>query len=111
MDISRLALNRFRSRSKRSRRRPHLWRGEPIEFVAQPFPRKRATNSNFYTTPRDTNPPLPVLQELGGWQVLEMMLEYADLASEHLAPYVDRMSGLRLVQDEKVATFSATGTQ
>ena len=54
--------------------------------------------------------PLPVLQELGGWQVLEMVLKYAHLASDHLAPYVDRMSGLRLVKDGEVATFSATGT-
>jgi integrase len=55
--------------------------------------------------------PLPVLQELGGWQVLEMVLKYAHLASDHLAPYVDRMSGLRLVKDGEVATFSATGTK
>ena len=53
----------------------------------------------------------PVLQELGGWQVLEMVLKYAHLASDHLAPYVDRMSGLRLVKDGEVATFSATGTK
>ena len=55
--------------------------------------------------------PLPVLQELGGWQVLEMVLKYAHLASDHLAPYVDRMCGLRLVKDGEVATFSATGTK
>jgi len=42
---------------------------------------------------------LPVLQELGGWQVLEMVLKYAHLAGDHLAPYVDRMPGLRLVKD------------
>jgi hypothetical protein len=29
---------------------------------------------------------MPVLQELGGWQVLEMVLKYAYLASAHLAP-------------------------
>ena len=52
-----------------------------------------------------------MLQELGGWQVLEMVLKYAHLASDHLAPYVDRMSGLRLVKDGEVATFSATGTK
>ena len=54
---------------------------------------------------------MPVLQELGGWQVLETVLKYAHLASDHLAPYVDRMSGLRLVKDGDVATFSATGTK
>jgi hypothetical protein len=55
--------------------------------------------------------PLPVLQELGGWQVLEMVLKYAHLASDHLVQYVDRMSGLRVVQDGKVATFPATATK
>ena len=29
--------------------------------------------------------------------VLEMVLKYAHLASDHLAPYVERMSGLRLL--------------
>jgi hypothetical protein len=43
--------------------------------------------------------------------VLEMVLKYAHLSSDHLAPYVDRMSGLRLVKDAEVATFSATGTK
>ena len=49
-----------------------------------------------------------VPQELGGWQVPEMVLKYAHLASDHLVQYVDHMSGLRVVQDGKVATFPAT---
>ena len=52
-----------------------------------------------------------VLQELGRWECLEMVRKYAHLASDHLVQYVDRMSGLRVVQDGKVATFSATGTR
>jgi len=40
-----------------------------------------------------------------------MVLKYAHLASDHLAPYVDRMSALRLVKDGEVATFSATGAK
>lgn len=54
---------------------------------------------------------LYVLQELGRWECLEMVRKYAHLASDHLVQYVDRMSGLRVVQDGKVATFSATGTR
>ncbi|BCM25491.1 tyrosine-type recombinase/integrase [Methyloradius palustris] len=50
--------------------------------------------------------PLHVLQQLGGWQSLEMVQKYAHLSSEHLAPYVERVSGLNVndgVTD--VATF------
>lgn len=54
---------------------------------------------------------LYVLQELGRWECLEMVRKYAHLASDHLVQYVDRMSGLSVVQDGKVATFSATGTR
>ena len=37
--------------------------------------------------------PLHVLQELGGWESVEMVRRYAHLSSEHLTAYVDRMSG------------------
>lgn len=37
--------------------------------------------------------PLHVLQELGGWESVEMVRRYAHLSSEHLAAYVERMSG------------------
>src|SRR6476646_3865516 len=47
--------------------------------------------------------PLYVLQELGSWECVEMVRKYAHLASDHLTQYVDRMSGLRVVQDGKVA--------
>ncbi len=55
--------------------------------------------------------PLYVLQELGSWECVEMVRKYAHLASDHLVQYVDRMSGLRLVQDGKVATFPATAAK
>lgn len=42
--------------------------------------------------------PLYVLQELGGWESVEMVRKYAHLSSEHLVKYVDRLSGLKLVQ-------------
>ena len=50
--------------------------------------------------------PLTVLQELGGWETAEMVRRYAHLSSDHLAQYVDRMSGtLKLVRTENVATI------
>ena len=41
--------------------------------------------------------PLHVLQELGGWESVEMVRRYAHFSNEHLAGYVERFSGLRLV--------------
>jgi integrase len=38
--------------------------------------------------------PLHVLQELGGWESVEMVRRYAHLSGEHLAGYVDRLSDL-----------------
>ena len=35
--------------------------------------------------------PLNVLQELGGWESFEMVRRYAHLASDHLAPYVEKV--------------------
>jgi integrase len=43
--------------------------------------------------------PLHVLQELGGWECVEMVRKYAHLSSAHLIDYVDRLSGLKLVVD------------
>lgn len=43
--------------------------------------------------------PLHVLQELGGWESVEMVRRYAHLSSEHLAEYVDRLSALRTIDD------------
>ncbi|MGC1817140.1 MAG: tyrosine-type recombinase/integrase [Casimicrobiaceae bacterium] len=54
---------------------------------------------------------LQVLQELGSWECVEMVRKYAHVASDRLVQCADRMSGPRLVQDGKVATFSAAGTQ
>lgn len=46
--------------------------------------------------------PLYALQELGGWESPEMVRKYAHLACEHLAPYADRLSGLRVVDSESL---------
>jgi integrase len=35
--------------------------------------------------------PLPVLQELGGWESVEMVRRYAHLAANHLAPYAEHL--------------------
>ena len=48
--------------------------------------------------------PLHVLQELGGWESAEMVRRYAHLSSEHLAGYVERFSGLHLVNGYDLAT-------
>ena len=49
--------------------------------------------------------PLHVLQELGGWECVEMVRKYAHLSTAHLTEYVDRVSQLRLVASEGVATI------
>jgi len=50
--------------------------------------------------------PLHVLQELGGWESVEMVRKYAHLSSEHLIDYVDRVSSLKVVSSsEDGATF------
>ena len=40
--------------------------------------------------------PLYVLQEMGGWASVEMVRRYAHLAADHLAPYAERLSVLRV---------------
>lgn len=47
--------------------------------------------------------PLHALQELGAWQCVEMVRRYAHLSGVHLAEYVDRMSGLKVVKQVGVA--------
>lgn len=42
--------------------------------------------------------PLQVLQELGGWETLEMVQKYAHLASDHLRKYADKLSRPRVVE-------------
>jgi beta-glucosidase/6-phospho-beta-glucosidase/beta-galactosidase len=45
--------------------------------------------------------PLHVLQELGGWESVEMVRKYAHFSSVHLAEYVDHLSGLKVVGNEE----------
>jgi integrase len=50
--------------------------------------------------------PLHVLQELGGWESAEMVRRYAHLSADHLAAYVDRVSGASESENrEEVATI------
>jgi hypothetical protein len=45
------------------------------------------------------------MQELGGWESVEMVRRYAHLSSDHLVAYVDRMSGsLKAVNESKGVT-------
>lgn len=43
--------------------------------------------------------PLHVLQELGGWECVEMVRKYAHFSSEHLTEYVDRLSMIQAGED------------
>ena len=48
--------------------------------------------------------PLAVLKELGGWADYDMVQKYAHLSSDHLAEYVDRVSGKFEIGQDTVAT-------
>lgn len=56
--------------------------------------------------------PLHVLQELGGWECVEMVRKYAHLSSEHLVEYVDRLSRLKVVENTagELATLELRST-
>lgn len=45
--------------------------------------------------------PLEVLQQLGGWRSLAMVMRYAHLAPSHVDSYADRISGPRVVKAKK----------
>ncbi len=47
--------------------------------------------------------PQHVLQELGGWETLEMVRRYAHLNAEHLAEYAEKLSKPRIVRGTKLA--------
>ncbi len=51
--------------------------------------------------------PLHALQELGGWESSDMVRRYAHFSVEHLAPYADRLSALRVVENSANGTNSA----
>ena len=53
--------------------------------------------------------PLHVLQELGGWESVEMVRRYAHLSSAHLAEYVDRMAQYRAADTPRAATIPLRG--
>ena len=55
--------------------------------------------------------PLHVPQELGGWESVEIVRCYAHLSSNHLAEYVDRLSGLKGVKEADVATIQLRAVQ
>jgi integrase len=49
--------------------------------------------------------PLHVLQDLGGWECVEMVRKYAHFSTVHLAEFVDFVSSVRLVASQDVATI------
>ena len=52
--------------------------------------------------------PIAVLQELGGWRDMKMVLRYAHLSPSHLAPYAAN-SGLDPTQHEENIYEAQTG--
>ena len=50
--------------------------------------------------------PLNVLQELGGWESVEMVRRYAHLAADHLMEYADRLAKPHIVSSTKLAQSS-----
>ena len=50
--------------------------------------------------------PLPVLQQLGGWKTLAMVMRYAHLGASHLAEFADNLPRLRVVAGKKLAESS-----
>lgn len=52
--------------------------------------------------------PVNALQELGGWESAEMVRRYAHFSNDHLAGYVQRFSGLRLVDGGQRGDVLAT---
>jgi integrase len=53
--------------------------------------------------------PLPVLQKLGGWASIDMVLRYAHFTDEHLAGYAGNVSKVGLVSGSDVVTKSLRG--
>lgn len=47
--------------------------------------------------------PIPVLQQLGGWKTLAMVMRYAHLGASHLAEFADNVPRFRLVAGKKLA--------
>ena len=52
-----------------------------------------------------------VLQELGAWESPEMVQKYAHLSSEHLAQYVERVSGFRGSEGAVLVTELGTAAE
>ena len=55
--------------------------------------------------------PQNVSQELGRWESPEMVRRYAHLSAEHLAPYAERLSALRVVGGGTVPTKIPTAAE
>ena len=92
------------------------FRGKPIRQVntkawRQALKRSGITNFRWHDLRHtwaswhvQAGTPLHVLQELGGWESVEMVRRYAHLSTDHLAEYVERMSGtLKVVSAEAKA--------
>lgn len=54
--------------------------------------------------------PLPVLQQLGGWKTLEMVMRYAHLGASHLTEFADNLPRLRVVGGQNLANSPAANS-
>ena len=52
-----------------------------------------------------------MLQELGGWELVEMVRRCAQLSGDHLAEHVDRLSGWNVMKEADVATIQLRAVQ
>ncbi|BAU49842.1 integrase [Sulfurifustis variabilis] len=55
--------------------------------------------------------PIPVLQQLGGWKTLAMVMRYAHLGASHLAEFADNVPRLRVVAGKKLAKSECDSTE
>jgi integrase len=75
----------------------HAWRKALIRAEIENF-RWHDLRHTWASWHVQAGTPLNVLQELGGWATLDMVLRYAHLGTDHLAEHAERISGPRLVR-------------
>lgn len=115
--LSKVAMEVVRSLMGQHHTHVFTYRGNPITQVntkAWHAALKRAGIQNFrWHDLRHTwaswhaqaGTPLHILQELGGWESAEMVRRYAHLTSDHLIPFVDRLTAIQHEGRGEIATF------
>lgn len=75
----------------------HAWRKALVRAEIETF-RWHDLRHTWASWHVQAGTPLNVLQELGGWATLDMVLRYAHLGTDHLAEHAERIAGPRLVR-------------